>query len=81
MLFMGALAPAVGAVIAVVSLLGVVRPTPGLSLGYGLFFVAVGVTFSVVGFRGFKMRSRRDLNADIAKTTSDRDQFEQWINR
>jgi len=80
-LVMGALAAVVGAIVAVVSLLPRTRPSPGLMFGYGVLFIVVGVTFVLIGVRGFKMRTRRDLDADISKTANDRDSLERWINR
>jgi hypothetical protein len=80
-LVMGALAAVVGVVTAVVSLLPRTKPTPGLTFGSGVLFTVVGVTFVLIGIRGLKMRTRRDLDADIAKTASDRDSLERWINR
>ena len=80
-LVMGALAAVVGVIVAVVSLLPRTQPPPGLTFGYGVLFIVVGVTFVLIGVRGFKMRMRRDLDADIAKTANDRDSLERWINR
>jgi len=80
-LVMGALVAVVGAIVAVVSLLPRTQPSPGLTFGYGVLFIVVGVTFVLIGVRGFKMRTRHDLDADISKTASDRDSFERWINR
>lgn len=80
MLLMGTLVAAAGAMGAV-AILYTGRTVAGFSLGTGLLFIAGGATFSVAGFRGFKMRSRRDLEADISKTADDRDKLEQWINR
>ena len=81
-LVMGALAAVVGVIVAVVSFfLPRTQPTPGLTFGYGVLFIVVGVTFVLVGVRGFKMRTRRDLDADISKTANDRNRLERWINR
>jgi type III secretory pathway component EscS len=80
-LVMGALAAVVGLIVAVVSLLPRTQPSPGLSFGYGVLFIVVGVTFVLIGVRGSKMRTRRDLDADISKTANDRDSLERWINR
>jgi hypothetical protein len=80
MLLMGSIVAVAGAMIAV-AVLCTGRTSPGFSLGYGLLLLALGTTFSVAGFRGFKMRSRRDLQADILNTASDRDKLERWINR
>ena len=78
---MGVLAAVVGVIIAVVALLPRTQPTPGLSLSYGVLSIALGVTFVVAGVRGFKMRTRRDVDAEISKTSSHRDRLERWINR
>jgi hypothetical protein len=80
MLLMGSIVAVAGAMIAV-AVLYTGRTPPGFSLGSGLLFLTVGTTFSVAGFRGFKMKSRRDLQADILNTASDRDKLERWINR
>ena len=80
-LVVGALAAVVGVIVAVVSLLPRTQPSPGLTFGYGVLFIVVGVTFVLIGVRGFKMRTRRDLDADISKTANDRDSLERWINR
>jgi hypothetical protein len=80
-LVMGALAAVAGVIVAVVSLLPRTQPSPGLTFSYGVLFIVGGVTFVLIGVRGFKMRTRRDLDADISKTASDRDSLERWINR
>lgn len=81
MLVMGALATIGGAIIAVAAVLPEAQRIPGVSLGYGVLSIVVGVTFVVIGFRGFKMRTRRDLETDMSKTASDREKLERWINR
>jgi hypothetical protein len=80
-LVMGALAAVAGVIVAVASLLPRAQPSPDLNFGYGVLFIIGGVTFVLIGVRGFKMRTRRDLDADISKTASDRDSLERWINR
>lgn len=81
LLVIGVLAAVFGIIIAVVALLPQTQPTPGLSFGYGLLCIALGVTFAVAGVRGFKMRTRRDVDAELSKTSSDRNRLERWINR
>jgi hypothetical protein len=85
MLLIGALAVVVGAVIAVVSLLSLAPPVPGLSLGYWFLFATVGLAFAGSASAVLKCARgaiwRRDMEADISKTASDRDRLEQWINR
>lgn len=78
---MGALAAVAGATIAVLSLLPRTRQSRGLTFGYGVLFIAVGVTFVLIGVRAFKMRKRLDLDADVSKSARDRDSLERWINR
>jgi uncharacterized YccA/Bax inhibitor family protein len=78
---MGVLAVVAGVIVAVVSVLPRTQPSPGLTLSYGVLFIVGGVAFVLAGVRGFRMRTRRDLDADIAKTASDRDSLERWINR
>src|SRR3984957_11203452 len=78
---MGALAAVVGVIVAVVSVLPRTQPSPGLTLSYGVLFIVGGVAFVLICVRGFRMRARRDLDADISKTASDRDSLERWINR
>ena len=78
---MGALVAIVGVIVAVVSVLPRTQPSPGLTFSYGVLFIGGGVTFVLIGVRGFKMRTRRDLDADISKTAADRDRLERWINR
>lgn len=80
-LLMGALAAVVGVIYAVAALLPLTLPTPGLSFGYGVLSIAFGITFTVIGVHGFKMRTRRDVDAEISKISSDRDRLERWINR
>ena len=78
-LVMGALAVVVGVIVAVVSLLP--RTQPSASHLVTASSASRCVTFVLIGVRGFKMRRRRDLDADISKTASDRDSLERWINR
>lgn len=80
-LIMGALVAVAGVVVAVVSLLPRTQPRPGLTFGYGILFIVVGTPFVLIGVRGFRMRTRSDLDADVSKTASDRDSLERWINR
>jgi hypothetical protein len=78
---LGALAAIAGVIVAVVSVLPRTQPSPGLTLSYGVLFIVGGAAFVLIGVRGFRMRTRRDVDADISKTASDRDSLERWINR
>jgi cytochrome c biogenesis factor len=78
---MGTLAAVAGVIVAVVSVLPRTQAPPGLTLSYGVFFIVGGVAFVLIGVRGSRMRTRRDLDADISRTASDRDSLERWINR
>jgi membrane protein implicated in regulation of membrane protease activity len=80
-LVMGALVAVVGIFVAVVSVLPKTLQSPGLTFSYGVLFIVVGATFVLIGIRGFQMRTRHDLDADISKTAGDRDRLERWINR
>jgi cytochrome c biogenesis factor len=80
-LVMGALAAVAGVIVAVVSVLPRTQPSHGLTLSYGVLFIVGGAAFVLIGVRGFRMRTRRDVDADISKTASDRDSLERWINR
>jgi hypothetical protein len=78
---MGVLATIVGTALAVLVVARHLPPSSGFSLGTSLIFVLVGVTFVLIGVRGFRIRKRRDLGADIAQTASDRDKLVRRINR
>jgi hypothetical protein len=81
LVLMGALAAIIGALLAFLVIVRRLPPTTGFSLGLSLLFVVVGVVFVLIGTRGFRIRTSRDLKADIAQTTGDRDGLERWINR
>src|ERR1700761_469265 len=79
MLLMGTVVAAAGAI--AVAILYTSHTVAGFSLGTGLLFIAGCATFSVAGFRGFKLRSRLNVEAEISKTADDREKLEQWVNR
>jgi hypothetical protein len=80
-LLTGALAMVVGVIVAASALLPRTQPSPSLSIGYGVVSIALGIIFAVIGVSGLKMRTRLDVDAEISKTSSDRDMLERWINR
>jgi hypothetical protein len=63
------------------TLLAQLWPTSGLSFGYGILSIALGLTFAIIGVRGFRIWTRRGVDAEISKTSSDRERLERWINR
>ncbi len=80
-LVIGALAAVVGVVIAAAALVPRTQPTPSLSFGHGILSIALGLAFAVIGVRGLKIWTRRVVDAEISKTSSDRERLERWINR
>jgi hypothetical protein len=79
-LIAGALAALLGTLTVI---LAIVRrsPVPGFSLGLSLLFIVGGAVLVLMGLRGFRIRTRRDLEAELAQTAADRDRLERWINR
>lgn len=57
---------------------------PGLladvSVGTNLFVGGMGALMCYVGWRGQKIRSRIDVDKDIAELKGQRDRLEEWIN-
>ena len=80
LLIVGALAALLGALTVI---LAIVRHShiPGFSLGLGLLFFFGGAVSMLMGLRGFRIRTRRDWEAELAQTAADRDRLERWINR
>ena len=78
---LGVIAAVGGTVTALVAVLPRMQSSPGLKFSTGVLFAIVGVTFVWIGVRGYKIRTRRDLDADISTTPGNRDSLERWINR
>jgi hypothetical protein len=47
----------------------------------GAFVAGLGILFTLIGWRGVKIRTRANLDAEIAQTEADRSRFETWVNK
>ena|ERR1700758_445679 len=80
LLVLGTLVAVVGALVFAVALIRGLPSSSHMSIGEGAIMLIGGMLFAEIGRRGLKIRSRKDLDADIEQTAKDRDRLEQWIN-